>query len=74
MAEAGAGTAMLPSLAFPACRNRRVLIERLVNPIVHLDLYEVRSAGKELPPGAEAFTAFLKQYIATWAGRAGLLL
>jgi hypothetical protein len=29
--------------------------------------------GKELPTGAEEFTSFLKNYIATWAGRAGVL-
>jgi len=29
--------------------------------------------GKELPPGAAEFTSFLKSYIATWAGRAGVL-
>ena len=73
MAETGAGTAILPAYAFPACRNRRVTIERLVDPIVHLDLYEIRSAGRRLPSGAEDFTAFLKSYIASWAGRAGLL-
>jgi hypothetical protein len=29
--------------------------------------------GKELPPGVDEFTSFLKNYIATWAGRADVL-
>jgi len=29
--------------------------------------------AKELPPGADELTSFLKSYIATWAGRAGVL-
>jgi hypothetical protein len=33
----------------------------------------VSRRGKELPPGADEFTSFLKSYIAIWAGRAGVL-
>jgi hypothetical protein len=28
---------------------------------------------RELPPGADEFTSFLKSYLATWAGRTGVL-
>ncbi len=73
MAEVGAGTAILPSFALPACRNRKVLINQVVKPIVHLDLYEIRNRGIKLPPGADEFTAFLREYVASWAHRAGLL-
>jgi len=33
---------------------------------------QVLRRGKKLPPGADEFTAFLKIYIARWAGRAGV--
>jgi hypothetical protein len=32
-----------------------------------------QNRAKKLPPGAEEFVWFLKSYIATWAGRAGVL-
>jgi hypothetical protein len=48
-------------------------MSRLVNPVVHLDSYQIRHAGRELPPVAEEFTVFLQSYIASWAGRAGVL-
>jgi hypothetical protein len=43
------------------------------NPIARFDFHLISNRGKELPPGAEEFTSFLKSYIATWAGRAGVL-
>jgi DNA-binding transcriptional LysR family regulator len=69
LVEAGAGVAIMPSSVLPACRNRRVVIEPLVHPAVHLDLYEIRRRGRALPPGAQEFTDFLKVHIASWAGR-----
>jgi len=32
-----------------------------------------RHAGRKLPLVAEEFTSFLQSYIATWAGRSGVL-
>jgi DNA-binding transcriptional LysR family regulator len=32
-----------------------------------------RREFRKQPPGADEFTSFLKSYIATWAGRAGVL-
>ena len=73
MVEAGEGLAVIPSYGLPACRNRKVVMTRLVNPVVTLDFSQVRASGKRLPPGADALTAFLQQHIARWAGRAGVL-
>ncbi len=73
LAEAEEGIAIIPSFGLPACRNRKIVVSQLVNPIVHFDFHLISSRGKELPPGAEEFTSFLKSYIATWAGRSGVL-
>jgi hypothetical protein len=46
----------------------------LINPVVRFDFHMISRRGKELPAGAEEFTTtFLKSYITTWAGRAGVL-
>lgn len=73
MVEAGEGSGIVPSWALAACRNRKVVMSRLINPIVNLDFYQISNRGKELPPGASDFTSFLQSYIARWAGRAGIL-
>jgi len=73
MVEAGEGVAVIPSFVLPACRNRKVAMSRLINPVVPLDFSRISLRGKKLPPGAAAFTSFLQGYIARWAGRAGVL-
>jgi LysR family transcriptional regulator, carnitine catabolism transcriptional activator len=73
LVEAEEGIAIIPSFGMPACRNRKVVVSQLVNPVVRFDFHLISSRGKELPPGADEFTSFLKSYIATWAGRAGVL-
>jgi DNA-binding transcriptional LysR family regulator len=73
MVEAGHGIAVIPSFGLPACRNRRVVMSRLINPVVSLDFHQIHNRGRKLPSGAEDFTVFLKGYIARWAGRAGIL-
>jgi LysR family transcriptional regulator, carnitine catabolism transcriptional activator len=73
LVEAEEGIAIVPSFGMPACRNRKVVMSKLINPVAGLDFHLISSRGKELPPGAEEFTSFLKSYIATWAGRAGVL-
>jgi hypothetical protein len=40
---------------------------------VPLDLCQIRKGGKRLPPVAEEFTSFLQKYLASWAGRSGIL-
>jgi DNA-binding transcriptional LysR family regulator len=73
MVEAGEGIAVIPSFVLPACRNRKVVMSRLINPVVNLDFSRISIRGKKLPPGADDFTAFLRGYIARWAGRTGIL-
>jgi LysR family transcriptional regulator, carnitine catabolism transcriptional activator len=73
MVEAGEGIAITPSFVLPACRNRKVAMSKLINPIVNLDFSRISLRGRKLPSGAEDFTSFLKGYIARWAGRAGVL-
>ena len=73
MAEAGEGVAIVPSYGHLASRNRSILMSRLVNPVVHLDSYQIRHSGRKLPAVAEEFTSFLQSYIASWAGRSGVL-
>jgi len=48
-------------------------MSQLINPVVRFDFHLISSPGRELPPGADEFTSFLKSYVATWAGRAGVL-
>lgn len=73
MVEAGHGAAIIPSFGIPAGRNRRVVLTRLINPVVPVDFHQIRSRAAKLPAGADAFTAHLQDYIARWAGRAGIL-
>ncbi len=73
MVEAGEGTAIVPSFALPACRNRPIVISRLTEPEVHLDFHQIRQAGRKLPAVAEEFTAFLQRYLAKWAGESDVL-
>jgi hypothetical protein len=49
------------------------MVNPLIKPTVHLDFYQIRNGGRKLSPVAEEFTAFLKNYIVTWAGKSGLL-
>jgi LysR family transcriptional regulator, carnitine catabolism transcriptional activator len=73
LVEAGEGIAIIPSYGLPVCRNRRVVMSRLINPAVTLDFHQIRNQGKKLPPSAEHLTSFLQGYIARWAGRSGIL-
>jgi DNA-binding transcriptional LysR family regulator len=73
LVEAQEGIAIIPSFGIPACRNRNVVVSQLTNPVARFDFHLISSRAKELPPGADEFASFLKSYIATWAGRAGVL-
>jgi DNA-binding transcriptional LysR family regulator len=73
LVEADEGVAIIPSFGLPACRNRKVTVSPLINPVVRFDFHMISPRGKKLPPEADEFTAFLKSYIASWAGRAGVL-
>jgi LysR family carnitine catabolism transcriptional activator len=73
MVEAGEGIAVIPSYGLPACRNRQVVMTRLVNPVVNLAFSQLRARGRKLPHAADDFTRFLQNHIAQWAGRSGVL-
>lgn len=73
LVEAEEGIAIIPSFGLPACRNRKVTMSELVDPIVTLEFYEISHRGTKLPEEAREFSAFLKRYIARWAGEAGIL-
>jgi LysR family transcriptional regulator, carnitine catabolism transcriptional activator len=73
LVEAQEGIAIIPSFGMPVCRNRKVVVSQLINPVVRFDFHLISNRGRELPPGADEFTSFLKSYIASWAGRAGVL-
>jgi DNA-binding transcriptional LysR family regulator len=73
MVEADEGIAIIPSFGIPACRNRKIVMSRLINPVVEMSLHLISNRGRKLPPGADEFTIFLKSFIERWAGRAGLL-
>jgi LysR family carnitine catabolism transcriptional activator len=73
LVEADEGIAIIPSFGVPVCRNRKVLMSRLINPIVNLEFSQISTRARKLPPGADEFSAFLKTYVARWAGHAGVL-
>jgi LysR family carnitine catabolism transcriptional activator len=73
MVEARQGIAIIPSYGLPACRGRKLAMSRLINPVVPLDFSQIQRGGRKLPPIAEDFSSFLQSYIASWAGRSGIL-
>jgi hypothetical protein len=73
LVEAAEGAAIVPSFALPACRSRKVTMSELVDPVVTLEFDQISHRGRKLQDEASEFSAFLKKYIATWAGEAGLL-
>lgn len=68
MVEAGEGIAVVPSYTLHACRNRRVVMSRLINPVAEVEFSLISSRGKKLPPHAGSFVEFLKSYFTRWAG------
>ena len=73
MVEAGEGMAVIPSFGVPACRNRKVQMMRLVNHVATLYFHLIQNRGRKPSPIVGEFTSFLQNYIARWAGRAGVL-
>ena len=67
MVEAGVGVAVLPSFAGPACLKREISMHPLVEPVVSANLNCLVNRGRQLPPAAEEFLAFLKGYMASSA-------
>jgi LysR family transcriptional regulator, carnitine catabolism transcriptional activator len=64
MVEAEEGIGIIPSFGLAACRNRKVVTSRLINPVVDVEFHQISNRGKKLPPGADEFSAFLKSFFA----------
>lgn len=73
LVEADEGIAIIPSFGVLACRTRKVTVSELIEPSVNLELYQISNRGRKLPAEAKEFSAFLKMYIASWVGDAGVL-
>jgi DNA-binding transcriptional LysR family regulator len=56
MAEAGLGTAIMPTFAFPACRHRAVRCEVLAHPEVTLGFHRIVKRGRRKPELWRQFT------------------
>ena len=67
LVEANEGIAVIPSFGMLACRNRKVTMSELIDPVVNLDFYQITNRGSRLSDDANGFSAFLKTYIASWA-------
>lgn len=67
MVEVGAGVAVIPSFAAPACRSHRIAMWPLEDPVVPVDLFAIVDRGRKLPQGTAEFNEFLRGYIAQWA-------
>lgn len=68
LVEAHEGTAIIPSFGMIACRNRKVTMSALVDPVVNLDFYQISNRGSRMSEDAKKFSVFLKTYLANWAG------
>lgn len=68
LVEANEGIAVIPSFGVLACRNRKVTMSELIDPVVNLDFYQITSRGSRLSGEAKEFSSLLKTYIASWAG------
>jgi DNA-binding transcriptional LysR family regulator len=63
MVEAGAGAAVTPTSAAPACVKRKLTMHALVDPVVWTEFCWVSSRSRELSPCAEDFGEFLRDYL-----------
>src|SRR5262249_24058363 len=73
MVEAGAGAAVTPASALPACAKRRVSMHAIGDPGGGSDPFWVGHRAHKLPPPAGGFAAFLKGYLGRIAEQAELL-
>lgn len=63
MVEAGAGVAVVPTLAVPTCLKRKIAMHALMEPVVSGHLYSIVKRGRQLPAAASAFSALLKEFL-----------
>jgi len=72
LVEAEQGVAIVPSFALPVSRQRNVIMSRLITPEVHLQFHHLIDRGRKLSRSVEEFTLFLRSFVASWAGIAGV--
>ena len=72
LVEANEGIAVVPSFGMLACRNRKVTMSELIDPVVSQDFYQITNSGSRLSDEAREFSAIQKTYIASWAGTSGV--
>jgi LysR family carnitine catabolism transcriptional activator len=72
LVEADEGIAVIPSFGMALCKDREIVMSRLVNPVVTMDFHQITQRGRSLPEGADEFISFLKTYVAGWAARNGI--
>jgi len=64
MVEVGAGAAIVPTTAAPACSRRRIRMHAIFDPVVRTDFYWIVSRTRAIPASAEDFSVYLKDYLA----------
>jgi LysR family carnitine catabolism transcriptional activator len=69
MVEVGAGAAVVPTYAAPACAKRGISLHAIVDPAVTTDFYWMVKRASSLSPGAAEFAVFLKEYLLDLAER-----
>lgn len=67
MVEVGAGMAVIPAFAAPACANRGVTLHPIIDPVVTSDLYWITSRARKPSKAAHSFNNFLKAYFSELA-------
>lgn len=62
MVEADEGVAVIPYFGQIVFRNRKIVISRLINPVIEAEFHQISNRGKKLPLGTEEFMEFLKSF------------
>jgi len=63
MVEVGAGAAVIPTAAAPACAKRRIRMHAIFDPVVRTSFYWVVSRTRKISGSAEDFSLYLKDYL-----------
>jgi DNA-binding transcriptional LysR family regulator len=63
MVEVGAGAAVVPTSAAPACAKRRIRMHAIFDPVVRSEFYWVVSRTRSPSRSAEDFSLYLKDYL-----------
>jgi len=64
---------VIPSFGIALCKDREIVMSRLIDPVVTIEFHQIMQRGRALPEGADEFMSFLKTYVAGWAARNGII-